>query len=310
MSQIRVGSYVTHSQRPAWGIGKVFGQSAQHVLVGFQNLPQAERLKRFEWRIGLLESANVKSDAMLDSWKVECDSTCHHIPSSASAKKKSDEPLEAEWTFDQAYERFHQKFPAGFKDASYIKSEREWKVAQHRLWVDAIGKGGLRAMAANAPEQAAQLILRVVQTSPKPLLQAKTELGALRDALGPTKTVAPFLNALADLLDAPVVTSGLYTDYLQALTSMPLTKTGDLSKWPTVTVIPFLAQPARHMLMKASMTRKVAKSLGFDLKFLATPRWETYERLLALSDKLFEFLQPHGAKDMIDVQAFMGVIVD
>ena len=58
------------------------------------------------------------------------------------------------------------------------------------------------------------------------------------------------------------------------------------------------------------MTRKVAKSLGFDLKFLATPRWETYERLLALSDKLFEFLQPHGAKDMIDVQAFMGVIVD
>ena len=139
MSQIRVGSYVTHSQRPAWGIGKVFGQSAQHVLVGFQNLPQAERLKRFEWRIGLLESANVKSDAMLDSWKVECDSTCHHIPSSASAKKKSDEPLEAEWTFDQAYERFHQKFPAGFKDASYIKSEREWKVAQHRLWVDAIG---------------------------------------------------------------------------------------------------------------------------------------------------------------------------
>jgi len=310
LSQIRVGSYVTHSQRPAWGLGKVFGQSAQHVLVGFQNLPHAERLKRLEFRIGLLEPAGLKSDPVLDSWDVECDSTCHYIAPVGGKKKRGDGPLVAEWTVEQAYERFHQKYPGGFKDAWYVSSEREWKVAQHRLWTADIGEGGLRALAADAPERAADLILRMAQTSPKHLLQPKSELGPLKDALDPSKNVAPFLNALADLLEAPIVTSGLYGDYLQALTSMPLSKDGDLSRWPTVTVIPFLAQPSRHMLMKPTGTRKAAKALGFDLEYTATPRWATYERLLAFGTKLFDFLQPHGAQDMIDVQGFIGAIVE
>ena len=80
MSGIRVGSYVTHSLRPAWGVGKVFAQSQQHVLVGFSRLPESERFKRMEWRPGLLERADeVKSDDELDSWKVDCDSTCHYL---------------------------------------------------------------------------------------------------------------------------------------------------------------------------------------------------------------------------------------
>jgi hypothetical protein len=87
MNPIRVGSYVTHSMRPNWGIGKVFGQSAQHVLVGFAGLPEAERFKRLEWRVGLLEKAEVKSDPELDSWKVECDSTCHYISAAPKARR-------------------------------------------------------------------------------------------------------------------------------------------------------------------------------------------------------------------------------
>jgi hypothetical protein len=73
--------------RPQWGVGKVFGQSAQHVLVGFSGLPEAERFKRLEWRVGLLEKAEVKSDPELDSWKVECDSTCHYLGATPKAKR-------------------------------------------------------------------------------------------------------------------------------------------------------------------------------------------------------------------------------
>ena len=87
MNPIRVGTYVTHSMRPQWGVGKVFGQSAQHVLVGFSGLPEAERFKRLEWRVGLLEKAEVKSDPELDSWKVECDSTCHYLGATPKAKR-------------------------------------------------------------------------------------------------------------------------------------------------------------------------------------------------------------------------------
>ena len=87
MNPIRVGTYVTHSMRPNWGVGKVFGQSAQHVLVGFSGVPEAERFKRLEWRVGLLEKAEVKSDPELDSWKVECDSTCHYLGATPKAKR-------------------------------------------------------------------------------------------------------------------------------------------------------------------------------------------------------------------------------
>ena len=128
VSNIRVGSYVTHSQRPAWGIGKVYGQSAQHVLVGFENLPEPERLKRLQWREGLLEKSAVKGGESLDAIKVECDSTCHPV---GLITKKVAGPLVAEWTFDQAFERFIQKYPSGFKDAWYIPSQREWREAAH-----------------------------------------------------------------------------------------------------------------------------------------------------------------------------------
>ena len=94
MNPIRVGSYVTHSMRPGWGVGKVFGQSAQHVLVGFSGLPEAERFKRLEWRVGLLEKADVRSDPELDSWKVECDSTCHYLGATPKAKRVA-KPKEA-----------------------------------------------------------------------------------------------------------------------------------------------------------------------------------------------------------------------
>jgi Protein of unknown function (DUF3553) len=87
MNGLRVGHYVTHSMRPAWGIGKIFGQSSQHILVGFSNVPEEERFKRMEWRPGLLERAEGKHDAELDSWKVECDSTCHPLTAVIKPKR-------------------------------------------------------------------------------------------------------------------------------------------------------------------------------------------------------------------------------
>ena len=308
MSNIRVGSYVTHSQRPAWGIGKVYGQSAQHVLVGFENLPEPERLKRLQWREGLLEKSPVKGGESLDAIKVECDSTCHPI---GLITKKVAGPLVAEWTFDQAFERFIQKYPSGFKDAWYIPSEREWREAAHTEWVKAFpSTDALRKMVASSPDKAAAALLHVVQSAPKKLVQPKSELGVLRDALAHPENAKPFMNALVDMLDAPILTSGLYGDYLHVLTALPLSKDGDLAKWPTVTLIPFLAQPNKHILVKPVTLRKAAKALGFDIKYTATPRWETYERVLAFSNKLFEFLHPKGAADMIDIHAFVTTIVE
>ena len=116
MNPIRVGTYVTHSMRPQWGVGKVFGQSAQHVLVGFSGLPEAERFKRLEWRVGLLEKAEVKSDPELDSWKVECDSTCHYLGATPKAKRVA-KPKEPKVAKAGVVDAKAGKEPVAVKDA-------------------------------------------------------------------------------------------------------------------------------------------------------------------------------------------------
>ena len=102
MSGIRVGNYVTHSMRPAWGVGKVFGQSQQHILVGFAGLPEEERFKRMEMRPGLLEHSDVKNDPELDSWKVECDSTCHPLNTTVKPRRTAKAAL---WTRERHVRR-------------------------------------------------------------------------------------------------------------------------------------------------------------------------------------------------------------
>src|SRR5829696_4195543 len=247
MSAIRVGNYVTHSMRPAWGVGKVFGQSQQHILVGFSGLPEAERFKRMEMRPGLLERAEVKNDAELDSWKVECDSTCHPVLATVRARRTAKAAL---WTREQGMEKFLNKYNGGFPDAWYRSSHRDPRLKQHQMWTELLGEGKLRELADGKPHIAAQHILKIMDLPDKPILQVKTELPRLRDAFMRTERMPAFLIALADLLDAETVTKDLYDAYLTAFASIaPVTQKSPMS-WPIVTALPYIAQPDKHMLLK------------------------------------------------------------
>ena len=308
MSAIRVGNYVTHSMRPAWGVGKVFGQSQQHILVGFAGLPEQERFKRMEMRPGLLEPADVKNDAELDSWKVECDSTCHPVLATVRAKRSTAKA--ALWTREQGMEKFLNKYNGGFPDAWYRSSHRDPRLKQHQMWNELLGGGKLRELADGNPHIAAQHILKIMDLPDKPLLQAKTELPRLRDAFMRTERMPAFLIALADLLDADQVTTDLYDAYLTAFAALaPATQKSPMS-WPIVTALPYIAQPAKHMLLKPASMRAAAAGLGADLKFKAAPNAETYLCTLAFGKDLLEFIAPRSGADMIDVQAFIAALVE
>jgi hypothetical protein len=306
LSNIRVGSYVTHSSRPTWGVGKVFAQSSQHVLVGFSRLPESERFKRLEWRIGLLERAgDVKQDAELDSWKVESDSTCHYI--AAVSKKR---PAKAAlWTREEAMERFLNKYTNGFTDAWYRSSHRDARVAQHHLWNELFPAGKLREYAADQPQIAAQGMLQVLDLREKPLLHAKSELPRLREAFMRTEKMPPFLIALADLLDADRPSEAQFDAYLSAFAALESSTKSKALTWPMVTALPFMAKPSRHMFVKPTAMRAAAAGLGFDLSFKPAPNYKTYERVMAFSDELLYFAAQRGGEDMIDVNAFLGAIV-
>jgi Protein of unknown function (DUF3553) len=172
MNPIRVGTYVTHSMRPQWGVGKVFGQSAQHVLVGFSGLPEAERFKRLEWRVGLLEKAEVKSDPELDSWKVECDSTCHYLGATPKAKRVA-KPKAPKVAADVKA----GKEPVAAKDAKAPVKEskapvKEAKTAAKEVKAPAKA-AALKTAAKPAPKATAKVAAKPAAKAAKPAKPAK-----------------------------------------------------------------------------------------------------------------------------------------
>src|SRR5689334_17402837 len=217
MSGIRVGSYVTHSLRPAWGVGKVFASSIQHVLVGFRSLPESERFKRMAWRPGLLETASgVTYDLELDSWKVESDSTCHYLNVEARPKRAK----AALWSREDAMERFLGKYANGFVDAWYRSSHRQPRLAQHALWTELLPGNTLRELAPDQPHIAAQRILKVLELREKPLLNSRNELPRLRAAFMRTERMTPFLLALANVIDTKLITGAHYDALLTAFAAL------------------------------------------------------------------------------------------
>jgi hypothetical protein len=307
MSAIRVGNYVTHSMRPAWGVGKVFGQSTQHILVGFSNLPESERFKRMEWRPGLLERSDVKGDPELDTWKVECDSTCHPLNAMVKPKRTAKAAL---WTREQGMEKFLNKYNGGFPDAWYRSSHRDPRLKQHQLWNELLPGNALRELADGKPHIAAQHILKVMELPDKPLLNAKTELPRLRDAFMRTEHMPQFLIALADLLDAEIPTGPLFEAYLAAFGALAPTTQRSPITWPIVTSLLYIAKPSTHVYLKPATTRNAAAGLGVELRFKSTPNWATYQATLAFGRSTLEFIKPRSGNDMIDVQAYLAATLE
>lgn len=91
MSQFRVGSYVTHANKPEWGVGKVFCSSDPYVLVAFEHLPPPDQFKRLVALPGMLMPAGVKNNPVLDGWKLESTHDCRvaGVTEKPKRKKKS-----------------------------------------------------------------------------------------------------------------------------------------------------------------------------------------------------------------------------
>jgi hypothetical protein len=306
MHPIRVGTYVTHSQRPAWGLGKVFGQSASHVLVGFNALPETERFKRLEMRAGLLERATVDKDPQLDSWNVQCDSTCHYI---AAVEKPKRHGKSIRWTRTDAMEMFVSKFSGGFPDAWYHSSSRADHIARHDKWNELLSVERLRKFAETDAIFGGEAILTALTVSSKPLLTAAGELPRLRDSFTTNNTLRPFLLALADLLEADRPTETLFDRYVATFEALAPARKRPLP-WPLVTALPFVAQPAKHIHVRPRQIRKAASGMGFDLQFHERPNWKTYSSMLVYSGDLLDYIKPRGGVDMIDVVALINAIAE
>ena len=70
-------------------------------------------------------------------------------------------------------------------------------------------------------------------------------------------------------------------------------------------VIPFVARPDRHLIVKPRIIGRVAERFGVDLRYRPRPNAETYAAVMSFASWLGDAL---GARDLIDVQSFLWVI--
>ena len=73
-----------------------------------------------------------------------------------------------------------------------------------------------------------------------------------------------------------------------------------------MTLLPFVARPDLHMLLRPRFACEVGHRL--ELAFEPRPNWSTYSALLRSTELLLERLRPIGARDHVDVEAFMHVV--
>jgi hypothetical protein len=136
-------------------------------------------------------------------------------------------------------------------------------------------------------------------------LHPPADVGAVAAALEDEESARPFLLALAEVLAVPSPGKARFDRLFMAARGLP-TEPGH--QWLAATLFPFLAAPDKHPLVRPRTTFLGADRIGCDVRAEPAPTWTTYAAVRAVEERLLERLAPQGAKDLVDVEAFLHVI--
>lgn len=211
-----------------------------------------------------------------------------------------------------AVARFLEAFPGGFADPKYLGdgTERRERVARwrraHDAYEEMLGRGeGERLLAAGDVDGLTERALRV-ERHVRPL-HSVAEKSAFEDALKSQDAARGYFAGLFDVLAAPAPEQARFERLAAAVAAMA-PGTSPESGWPIATLLPFVAKPDVHMLLRPRFACDVAQRLGLELDYGTEPNWATYAALLRSTVALLEKLRPLGARDHVDVEAFMHVV--
>ena len=202
--------------------------------------------------------------------------------------------------------KFLRRFPGGFRDATYLDWERDYKVEAHERWEAMLGEAEMRRLVgAREYAEIAQRAVRVEQQARHSMLFSFEKM-ALRDAVRTVEGARAFARGLFELLHGTDALETRFGRWVAAVESLPRRQTRVLT-WPMVTVWGFLAQPRIHFFVKPMVTRAAAEAYGYDLAYRARPDWETYAGVLRFAATVRGDLRDLRPRDMIDLQSFLWV---
>ena len=200
--------------------------------------------------------------------------------------------------------KFLRFFPNGFQDETYLAWERDYKWQAHLKWQEQLNQDEyLRLLKAR---RYTDIAARAIKIEAKTNLLFSFERMALRDAVREPHGARLFAVALYEFLHGPEEEEPSFERWCEAVGKLPRKQTRVLT-WPVVTVVGFIAQPAKHILLKPTITRTAAREYGYDLQYRSRPSWETYKSLLDFAAVVRRDLRDLGARDMIDIQSYIRV---
>jgi hypothetical protein len=298
MSGLENGMIVQHA---SLGLGKIVAleEKAVHVFFAMSDARFATKL-RLPMALPLLAPA-----ATTNAW-------LSRLAGFAFDAKTGRYGLAGQWlSHADAAARFVEVFPKGFADPSYgdgtDKRDRvtRWRRA-HELYAETLGSGeGERLLAAGDVEGVVERALRVERTV-RPL-HKDAENASFEAALKDFEGARGYFAALLALLAAPAPERSRF-EALAATAAGMAPGAPQEARWPLVTLLPFVARPDLHMLLRPRFACEVGRRLGLELAFEPQPNWSTYSALLRSTELLLERLRPLGARDHVDVEAFMHVV--
>jgi hypothetical protein len=297
MSGLENGMMVQHA---SLGLGKIVAleETAVHVFFAMSDARFATKL-RLPMALPLLAPA-----ATTNAW-------LSRLSGFSFDAKTGRYGLAGQWlSHADAAARFLEVFPKGFADPSYgggtDKRDRvaRWRRA-HEVYAETLGGGeGERLLAAGDVAGLVERALRVERTVR--LLHRDAEKASFEDALKDLEAARGFFAALFALLAARAPEQSRFEALAVAVAAMA--PGAAEARWPLVTLLPFVARPDLHMLLRPRFACDVGHRLGLELAFEPQPNWSTYAALLRSTELLLERLRPLGARDHVDVEAFMHVV--
>lgn len=303
---LALGNHVSH---PTLGLGKIVHVDAAEAHVYFRNrgepVPE-NRVKRFRadmWH--LLLPVPVVPDDILD-----------RLP---PWNGKNFERPKTDLTIADAKRTFLRMFDAGIDDPAFYQQEFAYKrhatdrfmrdfLPHARTWIaagdgEAIADGIEKVWGKHLPSKERLNLLYHMGEAP-----------AYFEALhaGDPKTVA-YAQALLDLLELD--TDAALERFSTTLGALPLREGGtDIAKWPTLTWLPFIADPKRHIVVRPSIIQAFASAYPRELNFRPQLNARTYRCVQEFAESFRRELQASEVNrsgrelDLMDVQSFMWAV--
>jgi hypothetical protein len=205
---------------------------------------------------------------------------------------------------DRWARRFLRFFPKGFADPKYFDWERGYKIRAHEQFEEQLGREAFALLLKQKQYQ--EIAATAVRIESRTNLLFSFEKMALRDAVKEKPGAKVFSEGLFELLYGPGDLEKRFTDWCDAIASLPRKQTRVLTH-PIATVFPSIADPKTHIFLKPTVTKTAAARLGYEFEYNPRPAWRVYNGLLKFAENLRRDLRTLRPKDLIDIQSFIWV---